>query len=79
MTHYILTISSYLQSPITEIVNLVTKLNSTFRSNYASYKTYRSTVKELSRLTDYELLDIGLSRHDVEELARQTAYGRNYK
>ncbi len=31
---------------------------------------FRRTVKELSRLTDAELLDIGLSRWNIEDVAR---------
>jgi uncharacterized protein YjiS (DUF1127 family) len=75
MTHYILTLSNYLQSPIAELIKLTSRLYSTARSNYAKYKAYQSTLKELGRLTDYQLLDMGLSRYDIHELARQTAYG----
>jgi uncharacterized protein YjiS (DUF1127 family) len=46
------------------------------RINYAKHKMYKSTLKELSRLSDAELLDIGLSRYDIEALALQGAYGR---
>jgi uncharacterized protein YjiS (DUF1127 family) len=76
MTHYILTITNYLQSPIAELIKSVSELYSTARSNYAKHKAYKSTIKELGRLTDYQLLDMGLSRYDIHELARQTAYGR---
>ena len=76
MTHYILTITNYLQSPISEIINLISRLDEIVRTNYAKHKMYKSTVKELSRLSDAELLDIGLSRYDIEALALQGAYGR---
>jgi uncharacterized protein YjiS (DUF1127 family) len=76
MTHYILTLSNYLQSPIAELIKLTSGLYSAARSNYAKHKAYKSTIKELGRLTDYQLLDMGLSRYDIHELARQTAYGR---
>lgn len=35
-----------------------------------AYFRYRDTVRELSRLTDRELDDIGISRHQIEGLAR---------
>lgn len=76
MTHYILTISNYLQNPIAELIKLISKLNDLVRANYAKHKMYKSTLKELSRLSDAELLDIGLSRYDIEALALQGAYGR---
>jgi uncharacterized protein YjiS (DUF1127 family) len=75
MTHYILTIAHYLQSPVNELLTLISEIYSTARSNYAKHKAYKSTIKELGRLTDYQLLDMGLSRYDIHELARQTAYG----
>ena len=37
-----------------------------FASMIESNKTYR----ELSRLTDYELADIGLTRHEIREVSR---------
>lgn len=76
MTHYILTISNILQNPIAELTSSISRLLEAARSNYAKHKQYKNTVKELSRLSDAELLDIGLSRYDVEALALQTAYGR---
>jgi uncharacterized protein YjiS (DUF1127 family) len=76
MTHYILTLSNYLQSPIAELIKLTSGLYATMRSNYAKHKAYKSTLKELGRLTDYQLLDMGLSRYDIHELALETAYGR---
>lgn len=76
MTHYILTISNILQNPIAELTGSISRLLEAARSNYTKHKIYKSTVKELSGLSDAELLDIGLSRHDVEALALQTAYGR---
>lgn len=76
MTHIALVISNYLQSPISEVLTAISNLYATARSNYAKHLIYKSTLKELSRLTDYQLLDMGLSRYDLHELARQTAYGK---
>ncbi|HYF56760.1 MAG TPA: DUF1127 domain-containing protein [Salinarimonas sp.] len=35
-----------------------------------AYLRYRETVQELSRLTDRELDDIGLSRSEIDTVAR---------
>ncbi|MCV6583958.1 MAG: DUF1127 domain-containing protein [Marinibacterium sp.] len=35
-----------------------------------AYVEYRRTIRELSRLGDRELADIGLARCDIEEAAR---------
>ena len=37
--------------------------------------TYQRTVRELNRLTDLELTDIGLSRGSIPEMARKAVYG----
>ena len=39
-------------------------------------RRYRQTMNELSALTDRELEDIGLSRSDIEDVARRCARGR---
>ena len=39
----------------------------------AAWRRYRTSVRELSRLTDRELTDLGLNRYDIEIVARQTA------
>ncbi|MFN3688087.1 DUF1127 domain-containing protein [Salinarimonas sp.] len=40
-----------------------------------AYARYRDTVRELSRLSDRELADVGLSRADIEAAARLAARG----
>ncbi|HMO30556.1 DUF1127 domain-containing protein [Enterovirga sp.] len=35
-----------------------------------AYLKYRETVRELSRLSDRELEDIGIARADIENLAK---------
>lgn len=37
---------------------------------------YNQTVRELNVLTDRELADLGLSRYDIETVAREAAYGK---
>lgn len=40
-----------------------------------SYRKYRRVYKELDALSDRELADIGVSRHDIGEIARKAAHG----
>lgn len=40
-----------------------------------SWLQYRRTIRELSRLSDRELADIGLERSDIEAVARGTWHG----
>ncbi len=37
---------------------------------------YNQTVRELYVLTNRELADLGLSRYDIETVAREAAYGK---
>ena len=39
----------------------------------SAWRRYRVSVRELSRLTDRDLNDLGLNRFDIEVVARQTA------
>ena len=39
----------------------------------SAWRRYRVSVRELSRLTDRELNDLGLNRYDIEIVARQIA------
>jgi uncharacterized protein YjiS (DUF1127 family) len=39
-------------------------------SKIRNYLQYRETVAELSRLTDRELDDLGISRYDIESVSR---------
>jgi uncharacterized protein YjiS (DUF1127 family) len=41
-------------------------------SKVRSYLQYRETVAELSRLTDRELEDLGISRFEIESVARSS-------
>ena len=42
-------------------------------SKVRAYLNYRETVSELSRLTDRELDDLGISRFEIESVARTHA------
>ena len=43
--------------------------------NYRNWRRYRETVSELSRLSNRELSDLGISRSDIPYVARKSAYG----
>ena len=66
MAHYVLTASSWIQDAIEGFNDLV--------KNYAIHKAkkaeYRQTVKELSKLTNFELNDIGICCGDIHNIAR---------
>ena len=38
-----------------------------------AWRRYRTSVRELSRLTDRELSDLGLNRYDIDSVARKSA------
>jgi uncharacterized protein YjiS (DUF1127 family) len=47
--------------------------------DYARYKAYKATVKQLNQLTDRELYDIGLSRGMIHSIAMEIYYdGRTW-
>ena len=66
MTHYVLTASSWLQDAI-EGFNDLRRSMKLRAERRASYK---QTYKELIRLTDFELNDIGICRGDIRNIAR---------
>ena len=39
--------------------------------NYRNWRRYRETVSELNRLSNRELLDLGISRSDIPAVARK--------
>ena len=40
-------------------------------AKFRQWIRYRETIRELSRLNDRELLDLGLSRYDIAFIAKQ--------
>jgi len=67
---------------MTSLVMAVDKLNipslkswlEKFAQHRAKRKVYRTTVKELSNLTDRELSDIGIHRGMIHSIAMETYY-----
>ncbi len=47
-----------------------------FAKSMEDYKIYRTTVKELSALTDRELADLDISRWDIHRVAREAVATR---
>jgi uncharacterized protein YjiS (DUF1127 family) len=65
MTQHILTLNNYLRSPIEALVETF----HSYRRRLERNAQVRSTIKELRRLTDRELKDIGISRGDIIAVA----------
>ena len=42
-------------------------------SKIRAYQRYRETVRELMQFSDRELEDLGISRNEIDLIARQTA------
>ena len=66
MTHYVLTASSWIQDAIEGFNDLRRSMRLRAERNAA----YNRTYKELSKLTDFELNDIGICRGDIKNIAR---------
>jgi uncharacterized protein YjiS (DUF1127 family) len=69
MTHHILFINNCLSEMITDITHSFVKL--TDRLAHAAHvrAQRRETFKQLNRLSDKELLDMGITRYDIEQIA----------
>ena len=66
MTHYVLTASSWLQ----DAMEGFTDLRRAMRLRAERRASYKQTYKELSKLNDHELNDIGICRGDIRNIAR---------
>ena len=42
-------------------------------SKIRAYRRYRDTIRELIQFTDRELEDLGISRYEIDAIARQNA------
>lgn len=47
------------------------------RAAHARRQTYLNTAFELGRLSDRNLKDLGISRSEINRLAREVSYDRN--
>ncbi len=46
----------------------------TFAMKIATWRRYRDSVRELSRLSDRELSDLGIGRADIYDVVRQSVH-----
>lgn len=46
------------------------------RAALADYREFTRTRDELDAMSDAHLADIGLSRHNIRDVAREAVYGR---
>ena len=65
MAHYVLTASSWLQDAIEGFSDL----RRSMKLRAERKASYKQTYKELSKLNDYELNDIGICRGDIHSIA----------
>ena len=45
----------------------------TLATKVAAWRRYRESVRELTRLSDRELADLGIGRAEIESIARKSA------
>lgn len=64
----------HLPRPIRLVEGLSHKL-AALRAAHAQHRAYLALLEDFNRMTDAEWLDLGLSRHNAREVARQTVYG----
>jgi len=66
MAHYVLEASSWIQ----EAIEGYRDLRRSMKLRAERRTSYKLTYKELSKLNDYELNDIGICRGDIRNIAR---------
>lgn len=69
MTHHILFINNRLSEIITDITHALVKIVDRLAHAAKVHAQRRETYKQLSKLSDKELLDMGISRYDIEAIA----------
>ena len=73
---------TYRGNKMTSLVLAVDKISLQNISNWikgliekrARYRAYRNTIKELERLTDHELRDIGIHRGNIRSIAMEVYF-----
>ena len=66
MAHYVIEASSWIQ----DAVEGFRDLRRSMKQRAERRASYKQTYKELSKLNDYELNDIGICRGDIRNIAR---------
>jgi uncharacterized protein YjiS (DUF1127 family) len=57
------------------VADRLTATIATLIADFKNYRLYRKTVSELQRLTNDELIDLGLHRAGIKASAREAVYG----
>lgn len=70
MTQHILLVSNFLQKPIAELAYKVVTAIDNLVLYHRRQQVIKQTIKELSSMTDRDLADIGISRGDIQYVAR---------
>ena len=53
----------------------ISMVRAAMADRYAKYQVFRTTVSELSNLSDRDLADLGIHRTEIGEIARNAANG----
>ena len=59
------------QNVFVKVYNSIQNFMTEVSNRRAKTKLIKKTVKQLNELTDRELRDIGLSRYDIEQIAKE--------
>jgi len=57
------------------VFHSVTSWASPLWLRFSQYRMYRKTLREMQRMSARELADFGLSRCDINRIARECVYG----
>ena len=59
---------------MTQTLELLLQKVNKFSLRYKQYKIVKQTIKELQLMSDRDLYDIGISRHDIPMIAKRTMF-----
>ena len=65
-----------IQAQDVRIADRFSTILNTISVRFAQHRTYRTTIHELSNLTNRDLADLGLHRSMINAIAREAAYGK---
>lgn len=69
---------AFVQTAQTARIDLFATLRASieeFKAASALRQKYKTTVRELARMSDRELADIGVNRYDIKGIAKAHVYG----
>lgn len=76
MTHTLTVKQNYLTSNINKLYQKVVSYFGTTLEKSQQKALYRKTVKELSKMSDRDLADIGINRYDIPFIAAEVYEGK---